>query len=281
MAHPDQVPATIRAPDREGAAQFGPGAGALHGPAPSAGRGPDQARALVLALGPVPMRVACLDQVPATIRAPDPEAVPSSVLGRAHLPGPAPERKPTPGPEPTPEPVLVHLATPERGLVPVPSPDRGPEPAPASEPQPLPAPVGLRRWGGGGHRGAPPATREAGRWRDDILGRNGCRRIPAPAGGRRNRLALHQEGVGIEYGTVAHCHAVMDERADAERAVGADDGVAGLEGAVLLRVALNLAARIQHGMVADGDQGPLRQIAPVVEDPAARAGHPASARSDS
>jgi hypothetical protein len=43
--------------------------------------------------------------------------------------------------------------------------------------------------------------------------------------------------------------------------------MAGFEGAIFLRVALNLAARIKHCMVTDGNQGPLRQIAPVVEDP--------------
>ena len=138
-------------------------------------------------------------------------------------PGPAPARKPTPSPEPTPEPVLVHLATPERGPVPVPPPDgdrnhrrRRSRDRAGTRRSPS---VGWWRPAGANHRQRGQRVVE----RDDILRRNGCRRVPAPPRDRRHRLALHQEGVGVEYGTVAHGHAVVDERADAERAVGADD----------------------------------------------------------
>jgi len=103
---------------------------------------------------------------------------------------------------------------------------------------------------------------------DDMVGRNGCRGISAPAGSGRNVLTLHQKGIGIEYRAVAHRYAVMDEGTDPEGAVVTDHRAAGLERAVLLRVALNLAARIQHGMVSDRDQSPLRQITAIVEDPA-------------
>src|SRR3712207_7358518 len=45
--------------------------------------------------------------------------------------------------------------------------------------------------------------------------------------------------------------------------------VVGLEAAVLLRVGLDVAPGVEGAAVADGDQRPLRDDGPVVEDPAA------------
>src|SRR5260221_13907370 len=59
------------------------------------------------------------------------------------------------------------------------------------------------------------------------------RRVAAPARAGRDMLSLHEEGVGGEDGAITHRHAVVDERADADRAAGAQRGLAGLIGAVL------------------------------------------------
>ena len=83
-------------------------------------------------------------------------------------------------------------------------------------------------------------------------------RVSAPPRVRRHLLALHQEGVGGEHRAVAHRHAVVDEGADPERAAGADRDAVGLEGAVLLRVALDAAARVERAVVADGDEASAR-----------------------
>jgi len=54
----------------------------------------------------------------------------------------------------------------------------------------------------------------------------------------------------------------VDEGADAEGAASAEGDAVGFEGAVLLRVAPDLAARVEGAPVADGDKRPLRQVAP-------------------
>src|SRR3989442_10590039 len=61
-----------------------------------------------------------------------------------------------------------------------------------------------------------------------------ARRVAAPPRTGRDILSLHEEGVGGEDGAVTHRHAVVDERADANRAAGAQRGSAGLVRAVLL-----------------------------------------------
>src|SRR6266702_7722234 len=61
----------------------------------------------------------------------------------------------------------------------------------------------------------------------------------------------------------------MDHCADPEGAAGTDRGAVGFERAVFLRVALDLGSRIERAVVADRDQGPLGQVAAVVEDPLA------------
>jgi hypothetical protein len=57
--------------------------------------------------------------------------------------------------------------------------------------------------------------------------------IAAPVRDGRHVFALHQEGIRVERGPVAHRDPVMDEGDAADAAAGPDDGVAGLEGAVL------------------------------------------------
>src|SRR5436309_1269368 len=95
------------------------------------------------------------------------------------------------------------------------------------------------------------------------------RRVAAPACVWRNVLALHEEGVRGEHGSVPHRHVVEDEGADPDRAASADRGGAGLEGAVLLRLALDDALLIEHALVPDGGQGRLGDVDAVVEDPPA------------
>src|SRR5437870_10555772 len=70
------------------------------------------------------------------------------------------------------------------------------------------------------------------------------RRVAAPPRAGRDMLSLHEEGVGGEHGAITHRHPVVDERADPNRATGANRGWAGLVRAVLLRVALDLASLI-------------------------------------
>jgi hypothetical protein len=60
----------------------------------------------------------------------------------------------------------------------------------------------------------------------------------------------------------------VDERADPKGAAGTDRAAVGLERAVLLRVALDFAPRIERAVVPDGDKRSLREDATVVEDPA-------------
>src|SRR6266478_3679218 len=97
------------------------------------------------------------------------------------------------------------------------------------------------------------------------------RRVAAPTRAGRDILSLHEEGVGGEHGAIIHRHAVVDERTDADRAVGAQRGGAGLVGAVLLRVALDLAALIEHTFFSDGGQRRLEDVDAVVERPRADA----------
>src|SRR5207247_9933509 len=97
------------------------------------------------------------------------------------------------------------------------------------------------------------------------------RRVAAPPRAGRDMLAFHEEGVGGEDGAVTHRHAVVDERTDADRAAGAQRGWAGLVCAVLLRVALDLAALIEHTFVPDGGDRRLGDVHAVVERPRAHA----------
>src|SRR5438093_2759077 len=97
------------------------------------------------------------------------------------------------------------------------------------------------------------------------------RRVAAPPRAGRDMLSLHEEGVGGEHGAITHRHAVVDERADPNRATGANRGWAGLVGAVLLRVALDLASLIEHTLVPDGGQRRLGDVHAVVESPRADA----------
>src|SRR6266850_1826141 len=61
----------------------------------------------------------------------------------------------------------------------------------------------------------------------------------------------------------------MDERANPDRAAGTNRGAVGFERAVLLRVALDFAEYIEHTVVPDGGESPLRDVDAVVEDPPA------------
>jgi len=81
----------------------------------------------------------------------------------------------------------------------------------------------------------------------------------------RDFLAFHQERVRSEYRVVAHGHAVVDEGSDANGAARTDSAPVRLKGAILLRVALDFAPRIERAVIADGDQGPLGEVAAVVE----------------
>src|SRR5216117_3429924 len=97
------------------------------------------------------------------------------------------------------------------------------------------------------------------------------RRVAAPPRAGRDMLSLHEEGVGGEHGAITHRHAVVDECGDANRAAGAQRGSAGLVRAVLLRVALDLAALIEHTLVPDGGQRRLGDVHAVVARPRADA----------
>src|SRR6266581_4430156 len=97
------------------------------------------------------------------------------------------------------------------------------------------------------------------------------RRVAAPPPAGRDMLAFHEEGVGGEDGSIIHRHAVVDERADADRAAGAQRGSAGLVRAVLLRIALDLASLTEHTFVPDGGQRRLGDVHAVVEHPPADA----------
>src|SRR6266568_895117 len=97
------------------------------------------------------------------------------------------------------------------------------------------------------------------------------RRVSAPTRACRNIPSLHEEGVGGEHGAITHRHAVVDERTDADRAAGAQRGWAGLVRAVLLRVALDLAALIEHTFVPDDGDRRLGDVHAVVERPRADA----------
>src|SRR5207237_10237080 len=72
------------------------------------------------------------------------------------------------------------------------------------------------------------------------------RRISSPPRVCRDVLSLHEKGVGGEHGPITHRHAVMDERANPDRAAGTNRGAVGFERAVLLRVALDFAEYIEH-----------------------------------
>src|SRR5438093_3629959 len=97
------------------------------------------------------------------------------------------------------------------------------------------------------------------------------RRVAAPPRAGRDMLSLHEEGVGGEHRAITHRCAVVDESADANRAAGAQRGSAGLVRAVFLRVALDLAALIEHTLVPHGGQRRLGDVDAVVEHPPAHA----------
>ena len=86
---------------------------------------------------------------------------------------------------------------------------------------------------------------------------------------RRDILALHEEGVRGENCAVADRHAVVDEGTHSERAAGTDGGDVGLEGSILLRVALDSAPRVEGAVVTDDDKRSFRHPEAVIEDPAA------------
>src|SRR5664279_2132017 len=113
--------------------------------------------------------------------------------------------------------------------------------------------------------GPPDALPGTGPPGSQLLGR-----VAAPSGVRCQRLALHEKGVGLQQRALAHRHAVVDERADAERAPGPDHSVIGLEDAVFHRVALDNRSGVERAVVADGHQRALRNGAAVVEDPSAQ-----------
>src|SRR5205823_5779914 len=98
------------------------------------------------------------------------------------------------------------------------------------------------------------------------ISQSSCR-VALPPGARRDFFALHEEGIGRERRSITHRHAVVNERADTERAAGADRGRAGLVRAVFLRVALNDAATIENTLIADGSEGRLGDVDAVVEHP--------------
>src|SRR5882724_11644329 len=97
------------------------------------------------------------------------------------------------------------------------------------------------------------------------------RRVAAPPRAGRDMLAFHEEGVGGEDRAITHRHAVVDECGDPNRATGTQRGSAGLVRAVLLRVALDLAALIEHTLVPHGGQRRLGDVHAVVERPDADA----------
>src|SRR5688572_24510264 len=65
------------------------------------------------------------------------------------------------------------------------------------------------------------------------------RGVAPPARAWRDLSALHQEGVRGQYRAVTDGHVVVDEGTDSDSAAIADRGSTGLEGAVLLRLALD------------------------------------------
>src|SRR5688572_4380318 len=93
------------------------------------------------------------------------------------------------------------------------------------------------------------------------------RRVAAPPGVGGDILSLHEEGIRGQHGAVTHRHVVVDEGAHPDRAASADRGGAGLEGAVLLRLALDDALLIENTLVPDDRQGRLGDVDAVVEDP--------------
>src|SRR2546426_363898 len=92
------------------------------------------------------------------------------------------------------------------------------------------------------------------------------RRVAAPARAWRDIFSLFEEGVGSEHCALTHHHVVVDEGAYPDRAASADRGWAGLERAVLLRLALDDALRIENTLVPDGGQGWLGDVDAVLED---------------
>src|SRR5688572_1010145 len=90
------------------------------------------------------------------------------------------------------------------------------------------------------------------------------RRVAPPARAWRDLFALHQEGVRGQYRAVTDGHVVVDEGTDSDSAAIADRGSTGLEGAVLLRLALDHAALIEDALVPDDGQRRLGDVEPVV-----------------
>src|SRR5437773_915533 len=95
------------------------------------------------------------------------------------------------------------------------------------------------------------------------------RRVPSPPRVCRDILSLHEKGVGGEHRAITHGHAVVGERANPDRAAGTKRGSVAFEGGVLHRVALYLAAVVEHALVPDGGERPLREVDTVVEHPPA------------
>ena len=84
-----------------------------------------------------------------------------------------------------------------------------------------------------------------------------------------NLLAFHEEGIGGEYCLIAHRHTVVDEGTNPKGDARTDLSVVRLEGAVLQRVTLDLAPRIERAIVPDTGERPLRQVYAVIEGPLA------------
>ncbi|MEK6439481.1 hypothetical protein [Pseudonocardia sp. T1-2H] len=101
-------------------------------------------------------------------------------------------------------------------------------------------------------------------------------RVAAPPFVRGNLFALHEEGVRSEHGAVADRHPVVDERTHPDRGAGTDRDPVGLEGVVLLGVALQGGAGVEGDVVADSHEVLLGHGGPVVEEPLADVGahHP-------
>src|SRR5260221_6926150 len=93
------------------------------------------------------------------------------------------------------------------------------------------------------------------------------RRVAAPPRTWWDILSLHEKGVGGEPRAVTHRHAVVDQCLHSDRAARANRRAVALEGAVLLRVTLDLAPEIEDSLVPDHSERRLRDLGAVVEDP--------------
>src|SRR3954466_12682686 len=91
------------------------------------------------------------------------------------------------------------------------------------------------------------------------------RGIAPPAGVGVERLALHQEAVGIENRMVAHRDAVMHEGTGPDRAAAPNPNVSRLEPALLERMRLQHRALVNVRVIADLRQRALGDGAAAVE----------------